>query len=74
MGAKKRTRSKKIHVDTTGPSCSNGSSCSSSDIGTGDPVHRPLWTFSSSGWLFVYHFGVIKCLKDLNLHRCVLHA
>eukprot|EP00192_Tetraselmis_astigmatica_P021811 CAMPEP_0117696298 /NCGR_PEP_ID=MMETSP0804-20121206/28601_1 /TAXON_ID=1074897 /ORGANISM="Tetraselmis astigmatica, Strain CCMP880" /LENGTH=284 /DNA_ID=CAMNT_0005510433 /DNA_START=169 /DNA_END=1023 /DNA_ORIENTATION=+ len=34
-------------------------------------VKRPVWTFSSSGWLFVYHFGVIKCLKDLNLHQDV---
>ena len=32
---------------------------------------RQAWTFSSSGWLFVYFFGVIKCLKDFGQHRCV---
>ncbi|KAL3142991.1 hypothetical protein ABBQ38_003272 [Trebouxia sp. C0009 RCD-2024] len=30
---------------------------------------RQAWTFSSSGWLFVYFFGVIKCLRDFELHR-----
>lgn len=30
-----------------------------------------LWTFSSSGWLFVYFFGVIKALRDLKLNECV---
>eukprot|EP00193_Tetraselmis_chui_P018768 CAMPEP_0177774544 /NCGR_PEP_ID=MMETSP0491_2-20121128/13567_1 /TAXON_ID=63592 /ORGANISM="Tetraselmis chuii, Strain PLY429" /LENGTH=445 /DNA_ID=CAMNT_0019292937 /DNA_START=111 /DNA_END=1448 /DNA_ORIENTATION=+ len=40
--------------------------CSSS-VGSG--TSRPTWTFSSSGWLFVYHFGVIKSLKRMNLHR-----
>ena len=30
---------------------------------------RQAWTFSSSGWLFVYFFGVIQCLKELGLHR-----
>lgn len=33
---------------------------------------RQAWTFSSSGWLFVYFFGVIKCLKDFELNRYVL--
>eukprot|EP00873_Tetraselmis_striata_P044354 jgi/Tetstr1/464618/TSEL_009372.t1 len=33
------------------------------------PGTRPVWTFSSSGWLFVYHFGVIKSLKEMNLHH-----
>lgn len=32
---------------------------------------RQAWTFSSSGWLFVYFFGVIKCLKDFELNRYV---
>ena len=32
---------------------------------------RQAWTFSSSGWLFVYFFGVIKCLKDFGLNRYV---
>lgn len=30
---------------------------------------RQSWTFSSSGWLFTYHFGVIKCLRDLKLNQ-----
>uniref|UniRef100_A0A061RQ66 Patatin n=1 Tax=Tetraselmis sp. GSL018 TaxID=582737 RepID=A0A061RQ66_9CHLO len=38
---------------------------------TASTAVRPVWTFSSSGWLFLYHFGVIKCLKDLDLHRQV---
>ena len=35
---------------------------------------RQAWTFSSSGWLFVYFFGVIKCLKDFELNRYVLQS
>lgn len=35
--------------------------------GAGNP--RQSWTFSSSGWLFTYHFGVIKCLRDLKLNQ-----
>ena len=31
-----------------------------------------VWTFSSSGWLFVYFFGVIKCLREQDLHRRVV--
>jgi hypothetical protein len=30
---------------------------------------KQMWTFSSSGWLFVYFFGVIKCLRDLKLNE-----
>ena len=30
---------------------------------------RQMWTFSSSGWLFVYFFGVIKALRDLKLNE-----
>jgi hypothetical protein len=26
---------------------------------------KQTWTFSSSGWLFLYHFGVIQGLRDL---------
>jgi hypothetical protein len=25
--------------------------------------------FGSAGWLFVYYMGVIKCLKELDLHK-----
>ncbi|KAL0051560.1 hypothetical protein WJX82_009808 [Trebouxia sp. C0006] len=32
---------------------------------------RQAWTFSSSGWLFVYFFGVIKCLKQHGLNKDV---
>lgn len=32
-------------------------------------VGRQAWTFSSSGWLFVYFFGVIKCLRKMNLDK-----
>ncbi|KAK9806909.1 hypothetical protein WJX72_007180 [[Myrmecia] bisecta] len=30
---------------------------------------KPLqaWTFSSSGWLFAYSFGVVKCLRELEM-------
>jgi hypothetical protein len=27
--------------------------------------------FGSAGWLFVYYLGVIKRIKELELHRCV---
>ncbi|KAK9819058.1 hypothetical protein WJX81_001935 [Elliptochloris bilobata] len=30
---------------------------------------KQTWTFSSSGWLFVYHFGVVRALKELRLTR-----
>ncbi len=30
------------------------------------------WTFSSSGWLFVYFFGCIRALRDLERHRCAV--
>lgn len=30
---------------------------------------RQAWTFSSSGWLFCYFFGVIKCLRDLEMDK-----
>ena len=31
---------------------------------------RQLWTFSTSGWLFCYHFGVVKALKEQDMSRC----
>lgn len=33
------------------------------------PVLVQMWTFSSSGWLFTYQFGVVKCLRDLGIER-----
>lgn len=30
---------------------------------------KQVWSFSSSGWLFVYHFGAVKALKQLGLER-----
>ena len=41
------------------------------DIAPDSRRGRQAWTFSSSGWLFVYFFGVIKCLKDFELNRYV---
>eukprot|EP01025_Chloroclados_australasicus_P052223 TRINITY_DN6080_c0_g1_i3.p2 TRINITY_DN6080_c0_g1~~TRINITY_DN6080_c0_g1_i3.p2 ORF type:complete len:396 (+),score=34.62 TRINITY_DN6080_c0_g1_i3:28-1188(+) len=32
---------------------------------------RVTWAFSSSGWLYIYFLGVVKCLKQLKLTECV---
>lgn len=39
-------------------------------------MQRQTWTFSSSGWLFTYFFGVIKALREENAleNRCVRSA
>eukprot|EP00884_Botryococcus_braunii_P000258 jgi/Botrbrau1/10232/Bobra.0362s0021.1 len=32
---------------------------------------RQVWAFSSSGWLFTYQFGVVKCLRDLGIQSSI---
>jgi hypothetical protein len=33
-------------------------------------VGKDVWTFSSSGWLFVYHLGAIQALRNTQDTKC----